>query len=122
MRFLCVTALLAASAMFNANAQAFGEGMSTPTADELKTMLTGNNFTVDRADGNHWRLQFKSNGYYFVNTSNGFSDSGEWKVDSGKLCAQPKKSPPGCSDVRVNNGVITLKRPNGEVVVYKRSE
>jgi hypothetical protein len=122
MKSICISAALAASALFNAQAQTFGEGMSTPSTEELTTILAGNTFTVDRVDGNHWRIEFKGNGYYFVNTNSGFSDSGEWKADSGKLCAQPKKGTAGCSDVRLHNGVLTLKRTNGEIVIYKRKE
>jgi hypothetical protein len=122
MKRLFLATLAAASALLNVHAQTFGEGMTTLSAEELKTILAGNDFTVERPDGNHWRLQFKSNGYYFVNTSNGFADSGEWKAENGKLCAQPKKGTPGCSDARLDKGVLTFKRPNGEIVVYKRKE
>ncbi len=122
MKRLMFATLLAASTVFNAQAQTFGEGMATPTADELKTLLAGNNFTVERPDGNHWRLEFKSNGYYFVNTSNGFADSGEWKTENGKLCSAPKKGTAACNDTRVSNGQVVLKRTNGEIVTYKRKE
>jgi hypothetical protein len=122
MKRLILAALVAASASLNLHAQTFGEGMTTPSAQELKTLLAGNNFTVDRPDGNHWRLAFKSNGYFFVNTNSGYADSGEWKVEDGKLCAQPKNGTPGCNEARLDKGVLTMKRPNGEIITYKRKE
>lgn len=122
MKRLFLAAVVAASALLNVHAQTFAEGVTTPSAEELKTILAGNNFTVDRPDGNHWRLQFKSNGYYFVNTSNGFADSGEWKTEDGKICSQPKRGAPACNEVRMDKGALTLKRTNGEIIIYTRKE
>jgi hypothetical protein len=122
MKRLFLAALVAASALLNVQAQTFGEGMATPSADELKTLLAGNTFTVDRPDGNHWRLEFKSNGYFFVNTNSGYADSGEWKTEDGKICSQPKKGTAACNEVRMDKGALTLKRTNGEIVIYKRKE
>ena len=122
MKRLILAALVAVSAILNVHAQTFGEGMTTPSAEELKTILAGNIFTVDRPDGNHWRLEFKSNGYYFANTTSGFADSGEWTVESGKFCVQAKKGTSGCNEARLDKGVLTMKRPNGEIIIYKRKE
>jgi hypothetical protein len=122
MKLRFFTALVAASALWNVQAQTFGEGTTTPSAEELKTLLAGNIFTVDRPDGNHWRLEFKSNGYFFVNTNSGYADSGEWKTEDGKICSQPKKGAAACNEVRMDKGALTLKRTNGEIVIYKRKE
>jgi hypothetical protein len=80
MKSLCIAALVAASALLTAHAQSFDEGATTPSAEELKTLLAGQIFTVNRPDGNNWRLEFKANGYFFVNTNSGYADSGEWNL------------------------------------------
>jgi hypothetical protein len=122
MKRLLFAAVVAATTLLPVQAQSFEEGMATPSAEELKTILAGNKFTVDRADGNHWRLEFKSNGYYFINVGSGYADSGEWKTENGKLCTSPRKTPAACNDIRLNNGAVLLKRTNGEIVTYKRNE
>jgi hypothetical protein len=122
MKSLCVASLVAASALSNAHAQSFEEGAITPSAEELKTILSGNTFTVDRPDGNHWRLEFKGNGYFFINIGSSYADSGEWKTEDGKLCTSPKKTASACNDTRVTKGVVVMKRTNGEIITYKRKE
>ncbi len=117
-----IFALLLVTAGSNLHAQTFGEGMTTPSAEDLNKLLAGNVYTVERSDGNHWRLEFKSNGYYFFNNVQGYSDSGEWKTEEGKLCALPRKTPAACSEARLSNGVLTLRRANGEIIIYKRKE
>jgi hypothetical protein len=81
-----------------------------PTAEEMQAHLTNKVFRVTRADGNHWRLQFKDNGYYFVNTVQGFADDGRWRVEGSRLCAEPRKGAAGCSEVRMVGGQLHLKR------------
>jgi hypothetical protein len=122
MKRLFLAAMVAATALLNVHAQTFEEGMATPSAEELKTILAGNSFTVDRPDGNHWRLEFKSNGYFFINVGSNYADSGEWKTENGKLCTTPRKSPAACNDTRVSNGAVVMKRTNGEIITYKRKE
>jgi hypothetical protein len=122
MKSLIVASLIAVTGLINVHAQAFGEGMTTPSAEEIHKLLSGNAFTAERPDGNHWKMEFKANGYYFLNTNSGYSDSGEWKVENGKLCAVPKKTPAACSEARLSNGLLVLKRTNGEIVTYKPKE
>lgn len=40
------------------------------------------------ADGNGWRLQYNDNGYFFVNTTNGFNGSGKWHTEMSRLCGE----------------------------------
>ena len=70
------------------NAQGFPDGASTPNAEELTRRLGGNVFTVKLADGSSWRLEFKSSGYFFVDTSTGFRGNGEWAAEDGRICSQ----------------------------------
>ena len=49
------------------------------SAEALQSRLAGKVFRVMRPDGNHWRVQFKDNGYFFVNTERGGADEGRWR-------------------------------------------
>lgn len=98
----------------------FPPGAAELSADDLKTRLAGKVFRVTRADGNHWRLQFNTLGYYFVNTTSGFADDGRWRTDGSKLCNEARRGTSGCSDVRLVGDQLYLKRAvNGEVVRYE---
>ena len=67
-------------------------------------------------DGGTWRFEWKSSGYVFLNTDRGYSDSGKWSVEDGKVCANMQKSGPSCSEMRIANNVLYMKRAsNGEV-------
>jgi hypothetical protein len=113
-----LSSMLIVSCAFNVCAQGFTEGVS-PTAADLKSRLSDKVFTVALADGSSWRLEFKTNGYYFVNTSAGFSDSGTWRTEDGKLCVAPRQTSPACNDARLVNGELQFKRLSGEIITYK---
>ena len=102
-------------------AQGFPDGATTPTAQELRQLLAGKVFAVKVADGTTWRLQYNANGYMFVDTSNGFRGSGEWKAEDGKVCGHLRGRNPGCNEVRVHDGVVHLKRDSGEIIRYTPS-
>ena len=117
-RLLTVALTLTVTGM-SLQAQTFDETSAAPSADEIKIMLTGKVFDVSIADGTSWRLQFNKNGYYYLNTSAGYSDSGEWQTEDGKLCVKPRKTAAACNDARVSQGLLVLKRLSGEIVVYR---
>jgi hypothetical protein len=95
----------------------FPEASVAPPANELKTRLADKVFKVNLADSSSWRLEFKASGYWFINTSAGFNDSGEWKTEDGKLCTS-RKGFWTCNDARVKGEQIFLKRTSGEIIEY----
>ena len=99
-----------------AHSQQFPEGASTPNEADVKKYLDDKVFNVKLADGNSWRLEYKSNGYFFVNTSTGFSSSGQWKAEDGRLCGQLKGRDRSCNDVRFHQDLLHLKRDSGEII------
>ncbi len=113
--FLIVTALSLSVQAQNPMSTTFPDGTSSPSADELRTRLSGNVFSVKPFSGPNWRLQYKEGGYYFVNAGS-FSDSGEWKTEDGKLCGKGQKSGGSCNEVRTTSESIYLKRDSGEVI------
>ena len=86
-------------------------------ADALRERISGKVFRVKPADGSSWRIEYKANGYAFIDTSNGFRDTGTWHVEDGKLCSDWRRANGGCSEARIKGEAIFLKRiSNGEVI------
>jgi len=95
---------------FPADAQA-----ASPEA--LREHLAGRVFKAQPASGPGWRLEYKSNGYVFLDTSTGYRDTGRWSVEGLQLCAQWERAPSGCSETRLLGPLVYIKRSsNGEVV------
>jgi hypothetical protein len=99
-------------------AQAFPDDVVTPSAAEIKQRLSGKNMLVKLADGGSWRLQYKDDGYFFLNTASGFSDSGKWTTEDGKLCGALRKVGSSCNEVRTKGDAFFLKRESGEIVQF----
>jgi hypothetical protein len=114
---LCSTCF-AASAQAPAGPQDFPADAKPIAADALAARFAGKVFKVAHASGSTWRLQYDSSGYYYLNIApSGFSDSGKWRVEGGKLCTVPQKSAASCNEVRAVGDVLHLKREaNGEII------
>ena len=113
-----IALVLLAFCSIASNAQDFPEGTITPTAADLAEKLTNKAFSVKLKDGTTWRLEYKANGYIFVDTSGGYRGNGTWKVEDGKICSHMRDRDPNCTDVRLQNGSLLLKRPTGEIIQY----
>lgn len=110
---LSLTALAA-----QAQAPQFPEGATSPGAADIKAYLEDKVFDVAIADGTRWRLEYKSNGYFFVDTSTGFRNSGTWQTEDGRLCGQLKGRDRSCNDVRLHQDLLHLKRDSGEIIRF----
>jgi hypothetical protein len=86
----------------------------------LKEAIAGKTFNVDLADGSRWRLEYKANGYFFVNTSTGFNGSGDWRADDERLCTRLRGRDMSCNEVRDAGGVLHLRRDSGEVIALRQ--
>ena len=122
-RSILLAAVLAAAASA-AGAQTqlpteFPDDAQPFTAETLRERVAGKVFKVKPADGSEWRLDYKANGYAFIDTSRGFRDSGTWKVEGTQLCVEWKRSSNGgCSEARLKGDTLYVKRSaNGEVIV-----
>ncbi len=102
----------------NAFANEFPAGASTPNKEEVRSYLADKVFAVALANGQSWRLEFKSNGFFFVNTSSGFNGQGKWSPEDGKICAQLTGRDGSCQDTRMLAGVMHVKRDDGEIIRY----
>ena len=87
-------------------------------ADALQQRVAGNVFKVKTAGGAEWRLQFQTNGYYFINVG-GYSDSGSWRTEESRLCTAPQRRPAACNEMRLAGDALYMKRESGEVVKFE---
>jgi hypothetical protein len=120
-RVLHATTFVGALACLGASAQtvppdSFPADALAPPAAELQKLVSGKVFAVKLANGNSWRLEYKANGYFFINTSSGFSDTGEWRTEDGKLCSKGRNISGSCNETRTQGDALLLKRDSGEIV------
>ncbi|TDM09421.1 MAG: hypothetical protein C4K60_09140 [Ideonella sp. MAG2] len=116
MNWLAAAALVALHGA--ALAQEFPQGAQAMSAADIRKYIEDKVQDVKLADGTSWRLEYKANGYFFINTSRGFNGSGEWQAEEGKLCGQLRGRERTCNDVRMVNGVMHYKRDSGEIVQF----
>ncbi|HMS06423.1 MAG TPA: hypothetical protein PKD73_11615 [Burkholderiaceae bacterium] len=74
-----------------AQAAEFPDGASVPSAEELKQRVGDKVFNMAAANGGTMRVDYKSNGYFFVNTSWRFQGKGQ---GLGRLTGLPRSAPP----------------------------
>lgn len=111
-------AWLCTAALANPAVEEFPAGATVPTATELKSKLEASKFTVPQRDGSAWRVEFNNAGYFFVNTGQGFNGSGTWRTEDGRLCSQLRGGDAVCNDARVHDGLVHVRRSNGQIVKY----
>ncbi len=86
-------------------------------ADALARKVSGKIFDVQLQNGIRWRLDYKANGYLFVNVSTGQATSGPWRAEDGRLCSHMRGGSASCNEVREQGQRLYLKRDNGELIV-----
>jgi len=93
---------------------------STPLTNEaLRERVAGKVFRLTAHNGMTMRIDYKTNGFAFFDTSTGGRDSGPWRVEEGKLCADWRRATGGCSEVRALGDKLYIKRvSNGEVLAF----
>ena len=63
------------------------------------------------------RRRFGVDGGLFASAP-GFTDSGKWRVEDGKLCGSLRKIGEFCNEARFDAGTLFLRRMSGEVIRY----
>jgi len=67
------------------------------------------------------RLEYKSNGYLFINAASGYASSGPWRAEDGRICSQMKGAAASCNEVREQGQRLFVRRDNGEMIaLYPR--
>jgi len=118
LRWLRYAPAMAAVLVSAARADEFPDGAADISAADIAQRVSGKVLNVKLKDGSTWRIEYKSNGYYFFNASSGFADSGQWKVEDGKLCHNGRKRGPSCNTVKLHDGAMLLKRDNSDVLMW----
>lgn len=86
-------------------------------AEALRVRVSGKAFSYKTAAGNTVRVEYKDNGYAFVNVGSS-NDSGKWRVEESTVCVEWSRFPAGCSDFRSLGETLQVKlRSNGEIVL-----
>lgn len=104
--------------LFASSAYAFPDGATTPSATAIRDRVAGNVFNVKLANGVEWRLEFNTNGYFFVDVSTGAKVSGEWKSEDGKLCSKIRTPDFTCGAAKVHENFLYVQRADGEIIKY----
>lgn len=84
---------------------------------EIATRLSGKVYTVKTISSGNWRFEFAKNGYVYLDTESGYRDTGTWRAEGGKWCANFQKTGDSCAELYAVGEVLYYKRArNGEVV------
>ena len=81
--------------------------------------MAGKVYRAKLTDGATWRLEYKKNGYVFLNPGSGLSVSAKWSAREGQLCSEWNRIPSSCLETRSNSEAVYIKRANGEVVALR---
>ena len=99
------------------NVVGFPATSTVAIAQDLNARLSGKTFDAAYADGTRVQSRFGADGSLFASAP-GFTDSGRWRVEDGKLCGSLRKIGEFCNEARFDAGALYLRRMNGEVIRY----
>lgn len=96
----------------------FPADVTTPNEQALREYLAGKTLVGKFVSGATATTQFATDGKLKSSISTGGVDTGEWKAEDGKLCGTLRKAGVFCNDARLGEGILWLRRMNGEIVRY----
>jgi hypothetical protein len=67
-----------------------------------------------RSTGITARLQYRESGVVINEASNGFFDTGTWRVEGSKLCAKWQKRQGGCNEIRIAGDTLWMQYKDGK--------
>lgn len=111
---LCIPVSLAAQPAAPDFAQ-----LPVPKAAELSERLNGV-WTTRLANGVGWRMDFRDNGFLYMDVSNGARDTGKWRTEDGRVCFEFRQFPSSCSPWRIAGERLYVKRDSGEVLTLQK--
>ena len=114
---LLIAAAMAMGTSTIAQTTEFPEGAEPLTQEALHAALAGKVFLMTPAKGPEWRWQFNDNGYFFFNAGQ-YANSGKWSTKDSTVCQDTGKTI-GCNPMRQKDGVLYLKRDNGELLTVR---
>lgn len=90
--------------------------------DALRAAIAGKSFAAKPAQGPSMRVEYKANGWIFVETASGFRDTGTWRVEGSSVCATWQRNPAGsgCGEARLKGEQLYVRRvTNNEVLALQ---
>lgn len=99
----------------------FPADVSAANAATLRERFAGKVLRGQPKQGAGWRLDFRGNGWAFVDTTSGGRDTGRWETEDGRLCLTWQRGKGrDCSEVRIVGDRLLIKRSsNGEIVALE---
>ena len=95
----------------------FPDGAVPMAPEDLSARIGGKVHRIKFFDGSAARVDYKANGYAYLDMSSGYRDSGKWRVDGTKFCVEWQKASSGCSEARLKGDTVFVKRvSNGEII------
>ena len=95
----------------------FPQDAHAGSPETLGPQLSGKVFHVKTADGGGFRIEYRANGYVYLDMSTGFRDSGKWRIEGSTICAEWRQIRASCSEARLRGDTVFVKRANnGEIV------
>jgi|KBSSwiStaDraftv2_1062776.scaffolds.fasta_scaffold41034_4 hypothetical protein len=85
------------------------------SADAVAKKVSSRTFETQLRDGTRVRLEYKGNGYVFVNAP-GYANSGSWRAEESRICSHMRNAAASCNEVRELGQTLYVKRDNGEVI------
>ena len=74
----------------------------------------GRTFDVQLQNGTNVRLEYKSNGYLFVDAASGYANSGPWRAEDGRICSRMRGAEASCNEVpRARPAAVPEARQRG---------
>jgi hypothetical protein len=116
--FLLTVILFPLAAIAQGTPTVFPPSSVPATAQELNAYLSGKAFRATYADGTKVQSKYGADGSLAASAP-GFYDTGQWRVEDGKLCGSLRKLGPFCNEARFEGGALLLRRMNGEIVRYE---
>jgi hypothetical protein len=95
----------------------FPEQARPLSAEALKSRLEGKVFGTDNPNGSTSRLEFRRNGWAYMDVSTGFRDSGRWRTETDSLvCVAWRSTGDVCSPVRQHEDQLWIRSRAGHVL------
>ena len=110
-----VVALPLILATTSALADEFPDGVRTPAAAEVTTLMAGKTWIMSPRRGGNLQLEHAADGGMLAFVG-GKSDTGTWRSEDGKVCYEFRVFTSACNDVRLLGEDVYFRRSSGEVV------
>jgi hypothetical protein len=116
---IALVSVLASVSFAQVSAAAPPPDALVPDQARLLAAVAGHAFQWHSEDSGRWpgvtaRLQYRESGVVIDEASNGSFDTGTWRVEGSRLCAEWQKRAGGCQEVRIAGDTLWLQYKDGK--------